>query len=51
MLINDRYLYERPTVITSNLSLDGEGIEGRIEDRMYEMSEKFHLPGPGYRRR
>jgi DNA replication protein DnaC len=51
LLINDRYLHERPTVITSNLSLDGEGIEGRIEDRMYEMSERIYLPGPGYRRR
>jgi DNA replication protein DnaC len=51
LLINERYLYERPTVITSNLSLDGEGIEPRIEDRIYGMSEKLYIPGPGYRRK
>jgi DNA replication protein DnaC len=51
LLINERYLYERPTVITSNLGLEGDGIEPRIEDRIYGMSEKIHLPGPGYRRK
>ena len=48
-LINQRYIQDRPTVITSNLHFDD--LPDRIADRIAERSQVLRLAGASYRRR
>ena len=46
-LLNDRYLHERPTVITSNRT--PEHLEERLRDRVSGMAVEIHLVAASYR--
>jgi DNA replication protein DnaC len=59
-IINLRYNYRRPLIVTSNLGMEGSRISGqetlqdrlgyRVISRLYEMCTTLELDGPDYRR-
>ena len=50
-IINERYEYLRPTIITSNFDLNilKERFSDRLSSRIYEMCEQKHFNGKNYR--
>ena len=50
-LIDSRYVEERPTIITSNISIDKfkEVAHGRISSRIQEMCKIIYFDLPDYR--
>ena len=49
-LVNDRYSNHKPTIYTSNLSIDQLRMDDRIIDRIDSTSFEIHLPEKSIRR-